>query len=161
MRRQLYRFVSIVLSVLFLISSATAQPHDWTALQRLPFGKDVWIETRQGEKLHGDLGIVRDNEIVIWSDERGSPGRQVVERLIRREDVKRVRLSHRVWSQIAGAAIGVGLGVAIGAAVDSQAKSNEDNGVVGAVLGLLMGFGGGAVGKSHPFIRGKVIYQAQ
>ena len=83
-----------------------------------------------------------------------------MERSIPRDDVKCVRLNHRVWSQIVGAAIGLGAGVAIGAAVDAHARSNEDNGVVGATLGILVGFGGGLIGKSHPFIRGKVIYQA-
>ena len=160
MQRHAKRFVSVVLCVVSLISSAAAQPHDWSAVQRLAYGRDIWIETRQGEKYHGNLVTVGDNEIVIWSDEPDFPGRRLVERSIRRDDVKCVRLNHRVWSQIVGAAIGLGAGVAIGAAIDAHARSNEDNGVVGVVMGLLMGTGGAAIGKSHPFIRGKVIYQA-
>ena len=72
MQRHAKRLVSVVLCVVFFISSAAAQPHDWSAVQRLAHGRDIWIETRQGEKYHGNLVTVGDNEMVIWSDEPDS-----------------------------------------------------------------------------------------
>jgi hypothetical protein len=159
MRTFFRRTIAIGL-VLGLVSAAFAQSTGWSAVQALPAGEDISVETKSGENFQGSVIAVDDRQITIWSRERNFPGRKLVRRDIPREVVRRVRTNHRLLSALTGAGIGIAAGVAIGAAVDARARSNEDNGVLGAALGLLIGAGGALLGKTHPFIHGKTPYQA-
>jgi len=154
------RCLTFILVLALTVSSASAQSGDWAAVEGLSNSADISIKTKQGKKLQGDFDSANPERIVIWSQERAFPGRKIVRREIARNNVKEVRLNRRFVSAAAGAAIGVGVGVGVGAAVDSQYSSNEDRGLLGAVLGILGAAIGAGIGKTHPFIKGKLIYVA-
>jgi hypothetical protein len=152
-------FVTCVLAVSLLITSAPAQSGDWASVESLAPGTDISVTTARGRKCQGEFDSATPERLILWSQERDFPGRKLVRREIPRVEIKQVRLNHRVASVAAGAAIGAGLGIGIGAAIDSQYRSNEDRGLLSVVLGLLGGAMGAAIAKTHPFIKGKIIYR--
>lgn len=154
--RSIRSFVFVVLCAV----SAFSQRGDWAAVEGLKPGEDLQVKTRQGETYQGELESADPERLVIWSHERSFPGRVVVQRELRRDDVKQVRSNHRYISAGVAAAIGAGVGIGLGAAIDARARSNEDNGLAGAVFGILGGTLGGILGKTHPFIHGAPIYLA-
>jgi hypothetical protein len=153
-------FVSLLLVIVFIVTSTAAQSGDWAAVEGLAPGTDISLRTTRGQKLQGELDSVAPDRLVIWSQERDFPGAKIVRRELPRGDVKRIRLNHRVGSMLAGAAIGIGVGVGMGAAIDTQSRSNEDRGIASVVFGLLGAAIGAGIAKYHPFLKGKTIYLA-
>jgi len=148
------------LILLLLAGSSTAQTGDWAAIEGLQSGADIYVKTIKGRKLQGQVESTDPERLVIWSQERGFPGRAIVMRQISRADVKQVRLNRRGASAVAGAAIGAGIGVGLGVAADAPSKDHEARSVVSLVFGALGAGLGAAIAKSHPFLHGPVSYEA-
>lgn len=152
-------FIQIL--TLFAFSCAvSAQTGNWAAVEGLRTGADISVRTMKGEKFHGRFDVADPVRLVLWSDERSFPGRVTVRRELFRGSVMQVRLERRAASIAAGAAIGAGVGVGLGVAVDAPSKNHDARGVVSFVFGVLGAGLGAAIGKTHPFLHGPVIYEA-
>ncbi len=150
----------IFIFLLALTLSSAAQTGDWAAVEGLVWGTDISVKTKQGKKLQGSFESASPNRIVVEANERAFPGRKVVRREIGRDEVKEVRLNRRGASALAGAAIGLGVGIGIGVAVDAPYPNHEDRGLIAGTLGALGGLIGAGIGKTHPSVKGKLIYVA-
>ena len=154
-----FTFVLVVTLAMFL-GTAPAKKGDWAAVEGISAGTAIQVKTKQGKKWKGELETADPGRLVILAFERHFPGRIMVRRELKRDDVKEVRLVHPYVSSAAGAAIGAGVGAGIGAAVESQYSSNEDKRVATVVFGFLGAGVGSVVGRTTAFIRSKPIYIA-
>jgi len=150
--------VALVLTITVFVTNAVAQSGDWAAVEGLKSEADISVQTLSGETYQGNFDSATPELLVLWSQERDFPSRKLVRREIPRQQVKKVRIVHRVGSVVAGSAIGAGIGASIGVIADSQMRNHEDRGLVAFVLGALGAGLGAAISKARPFIKGRVIY---
>lgn len=153
------RFLIQILTLLALAGTGLAQAGSWAAVEGLPSGAAISVKTEKGEKLHGEFEAADPDHLVLWSNERSFPGRVTVRRELSRASVKQVRINRPVASVAAGAAIGAGIGVGLGVGLDATAKDHEARSVVSLVFGALGAGLGAAIGKTHPFLHGPLIYE--
>jgi hypothetical protein len=150
--------LSVLFAFTLLVNSCAAQSGVWAAVEGLAPGTMISVQITQGKKLQGQFEYADPDRLILWSNERSFPGRVIAKRELSRNVVKKVQLLYRTASIAAGAAIGAGIGAGIGVAADATAKNHEDRSLVSFVFGLLGAGLGAAIGKTHPFVHGAVIY---
>ena len=131
----------------------------WLNVVNLPIHADISVRTKSG-KYQGYAQQTGENYLVILSSEKSmiGHGRQWVSRKLTKDQILEVRFNKRMLSGLAGGAIGVGAGAATGLIADSRYKNGDMYGLIAVVLGLVGGLLGGAIGHTHPFIKGEKIY---
>ena len=133
----------------------------WTALASLPIGTRLRITMKSGDKLKGIFSSASDDSLVLFVKKQ--------ERLIRREDVRRVEsLSGSVGgATVTGVLIGGATGAAVGGITGGLVGAEDDNAASVAAAGVVIlgGLGatiGAGVGALVGAARRKrtLIYQA-
>lgn len=132
---------------------------DWDAVRRLKDGTRVLVTTRQGRGINGRLTTVSEDRLQIV----GRSGRK---QTIPRDDVREVRLDHRL-SVVQHAGLGLLLGGVTGflvgraAACDPDVCAGEGGLAIagGAVYGTFIGgIGGFVVGQAVHARKGRLVY---
>lgn len=151
-----------LLLVVTMTLQAHAAPdlHDWNRVRSLDSGTELFVTTTAGEKMKGALSDVTADELVLYVYQHGVFRRDRYRRVLRRSEIKQVRLLARELSGVAGAAIGAGVGAGLGVAVDAPYRNHEARSTLALLFGLLGAGLGLAIGRSSGFIKGETIYVA-
>ena len=132
---------------------------NWDRVKAVDPGTAIRVKGERGRPFQCELVQVDDAQL-ICSKTRTILFFPVTDRReFRRGQVREVRLTKRLLSGVAGAAIGIGAGVGLGYALENQATRNEDPGLLQFVFGLLGGLVGEAIGQGTDFLGGPVIYR--
>jgi hypothetical protein len=154
-------FLVLLLAVMCQSGWAQKNINDWKNVEALAPGSGIWVRTITGRKYHGELVSVTDEKLALSSDEPRFPGRTVILREVRRENVKEVRRRSEWISVAVGTAIGGGIGAGIGAGIDASArKPNDDPHLATALFATLGSAIGSAVSSHATLIKGRTIYRA-
>ena len=128
---------------------------DWNAVQRLGDGTRVVVTTSRKQGVRGRISTVSEDTLQIVDRQGG-------DQMLRREDVREVRLDHQ---RSVGQYVGLGLllggvtGFAIGSATECDCELRGLGTVVGAVYGTLGGaLGGWMIGGAVHARPGRLIY---
>ncbi len=135
-----------------LAQDAQGQP-DWAAVQAVPAGQKLAIESKSGERIEGKLSSISDASLTLVSQNKTVS--------VNKTDVRRVyRLSggSRLKTALIGAGIGAGVGVGVGfGLLAATGGSDESADIVAGCVLVVAGIGGalGALagkGSKHTLI---------
>lgn len=159
------KLFALSLSVFLLFSqpaslagqSVAGPQSDWQAVQSLPSGTDVLIETKVGRRLKGKLSAAAETTLTLVRQNKTDE--------LNRDEIKkiyRLRGGSRAKSALIGTAVGAGAGAGVSLiALGSSGGSDDTNGIVGK--GVLIGAGIGLVvglltGKSRQRV---LVYESK
>jgi hypothetical protein len=129
---------------------------DWQRVRSLPARAAITVQTKKGDRFHGELVSVTADSLSLNTDERGFPGRIAGRRNLAQADIQEIRGYKRDASILAGA----GIGAAAGAGLGLGARSNEDRGLAAIAFAVLGGAMGALIGRHAVIVKGEKIYVA-
>ena len=149
------RIISVLLTLLFLLSSSRAQTGDWQAVEAIPSGSAISIKN-EDRRIKCTLERVTDDEL-LCVERRPLLGAPVLR--FYRDGIREVRLDHPGRSAFFGVVIGTGAGAAIGYATSRNSNDAETRVYTPIGMAILLGSVLGGIMGGLAIPHGKVVYR--